>query len=137
MIQVTTTWLDGIHFVSEDENGHSLEMDGSPEFGGQLKGFTPKKVLLSALAGCTGMDVVSILRKMQVDFDHFSMTTEGDVATDDPKVITHIRLVYRFKGQNLPVDKIGRAVQLSQEKYCAISSMLRTSTVLDYSILVE
>jgi len=80
------------------------------------------------------MDVVSILNKMKVNFDSFEIIIDAERAKEHPKVFTKIHLTYRFKGKNLPRDKIEKAVRLSQERYCSVSAMLRKSAEIDWEI---
>ncbi|MHC1568686.1 MAG: OsmC family protein, partial [Candidatus Syntropharchaeia archaeon] len=83
------------------------------------------------------MDVVSILNKMKVDFDSFEILIDSERAEEHPKVFTKIHLIYRFKGKNLPRDKIEKAVKLSQERYCSVSAILRKSAEIDWEIEIE
>jgi len=117
------TWTDGMAFKAELE-GHSCMMDADERFGGRNLGPRPKSLLLAGLAGCTGMDVVSLLRKMKMEWDRFSLEVEGQTAESDPKVYTGILVKYIFSGGRLERDKIEKAVKLSQEKYCPVSAML-------------
>jgi putative redox protein len=94
----------------------------------------PKPLLLSALAGCTGMDVVAILKKMQVQFDSFSMNVNGELTEEHPRIFDKINIVYQFTGKDLPLDKIKKAVELSQEKYCGISAMLGKAAEITYEV---
>jgi putative redox protein len=109
-------------------------MDGAPEFGGQEKGPTPKPLVLAALGGCTGMDVVSLLKKMRVDYTRFRVTAEAETTTEHPIVYNRIHLIYEFSGKDLPLDKLQKAVDLSQERYCSVSAMLRKAAELTYEI---
>jgi putative redox protein len=133
MARVTTEWKSGMVFDSE-VNGHHLIMDADEEFGGRDRGPRPKHVVLSALGGCTGMDVASLLKKMRVEVEGFSVRADADVAEDHPKVFTRIHLTYTFRGRNLPEDKLRKAVDLSQERYCSVSAMLRKACALTYEI---
>jgi putative redox protein len=133
MHEVETVWNDGMSFHST-VNGHKITVDAASEFGGKDKGPRPKPLLLSALTGCTGMDVVAILGKMQVEIDGFRITAKADLAEEHPKVYRRIELLYEFRGKKLPKAKIKKAVELSQEKYCAVSAMLRETCPLSYDI---
>jgi putative redox protein len=81
--------------------------------------------MLAALAGCTGMDVVSILKKMRVDLDDFNVYVEGDLTEEHPKQYAQMHVIYEFKGKNLPEEKLQKAVNLSEERYCGVSAMYR------------
>jgi len=133
MVSVTTTWESGMAFDSVVGN-HHITLDSTEEFGGRNKGPNPKPLLLTSLGGCTGMDVVSLLKKMRVDFDGFSVTAEADVSDDHPKLYTRIHMIYELTGKNLPPDKVKKAVELSQERYCGVSAMLRKAADLTYEI---
>jgi len=112
---------------------HTLRMD-APEIMGDDSGPSPKKILLAGLAGCTGMDVVSLLKKMKVSYTSFEMDIEADLTEEHPKVYSEIRLIYRFTGENLNRGKIEKSIKLSQEKYCGVSAMLRKNCPIIYSI---
>ncbi len=129
--------LKGNMAFEMDLNGHTLITDASPEVGGEDLGPRPKALLLVGLIGCTGIDVVSILNKMKVEPDDFSIEVEAEEAEDHPKVYTKIHLTYIFKGKALPKDKIERAVSLSQEKYCGVSAMLGKAALITYEIQIE
>ena len=135
MQRVTTSWQSKISFYA-DLYGHHLVMDASSEFGGEEKGPGPKQMLLAALGGCTGMDVVSLLGKMHVEYEGFTITAQGEASSEHPKVYTSIHLIYEFKGKSLPEDKLRKAVDLSQERYCSVSAMLRQAAKLTYEIKI-
>jgi len=126
--------VKGLTFIGKAESNHWMVMDGSKEFGGFEAGIKPMEAVLVALGGCTGMDVVSILNKMKVDFDSFEILIDTERAEEHPKVFTKIHLTYRFKGKNLPKEKIEKAVKLSQERYCSVSAMLRKSADVDWKV---
>jgi len=108
-------------------DGHNFAVDADEQFGGQDLGPKPKKLLLAALAGCTGMDVVSILRKMHMGFDSFNVEVYAELdESAQPSVYRSFHIVYSFKGSALEKDKIEKAVNLSQEKYCGVSAMFRS-----------
>jgi len=112
---------------------HTLRID-APEPLGEDTGASPKKLLLSSLAGCTGIDVVSLLNKMKVSFDNFEMDVEADLTDEHPKVYSEIRLVYRFYGEDLNKAKIEKAIALSKDKYCGVSAMLQKNCPIVYSV---
>jgi putative redox protein len=115
-------------------NGHKIGMDAGIENGGQNLGPRPKPLLLAAIAGCSGMDVVSILKKMHVSFESFRIYVEGALTEDHPKYYQEINIVYEFKGNNLDQDKIGKAVNLSQDKYCGVIAGLKPHAKISYEI---
>jgi putative redox protein len=126
-------WKGGMAFRIE-QDGHEFVLDSSSDSGGGDSGPRPKGLLLSGLLGCTGMDIVSILRKMRVEGFEFELAAEADSSEDPPVVFTAVRLVYLFRGRDLPHDKIERAVALSQERYCGVSAMLRRVAPLTWEI---
>ena len=132
MHSVKTKWVNKMAFDSQVDN-HTIRIDTSGLLGNDT-GPSPKKLLLSSLAGCTGMDVVSLLKKMRVTISGFEMDIDADLTEEHPKVYSEIRLVYRFYGVDLNKEKIEKAVRLSQEKYCGVSEMLRKNSPLNYSI---
>jgi len=131
---VRTTWLDKMAFESE-VTGHRIVLDADQKAGGEDKGPPPKMLLLSALGGCTGMDVIYILRKMKIQPSYFNVFAEATVADEPIKRYSKIHLVYEFKADdNLDTTKVESAVKLSQEKYCAVSAMLKAGSEITYEI---
>ncbi len=96
-------------------NGHKMVLDSSREFGGNNAGPRPKSLLMVSLAGCTGMDVVSILDKMRVSFEDFRVNVEGNITEEHPKHFDSMHIKYIIKGKNIPEDKVRSAIELSQE----------------------
>jgi len=92
--------------------------------------------MLAALAGCTAMDVITILRKMKIEPEEFHVIVEGDVAEEHPKKYLSMHMIYQFKGQELPLDKIEKAINLSQEKYCGVSAVYRDAVQLTSEIRI-
>ncbi|HHW70544.1 MAG TPA: OsmC family protein [Clostridiales bacterium] len=128
--------LKGNMAFEMDLDGHTLITDAAPEVGGEDLGPRPKVLLLAGLIGCTGIDVVSILNKMKIKPDDFSIEVKAEESKEHPKVYTKIHLIYIFKGKDLPKDKIERAVSLSQEKYCGVSAMLNKAAPITYEIKI-
>jgi len=106
-------------------SGHKITIDAGNDFGGNDLGPRPKPLMMLALAGCTGMDVVSILRKMKVNFNKFNVIVEGQLTEEHPKQFSRMHIIYEFGGTDLPMEKLRKAVDLSQEKYCGVSAMYR------------
>jgi putative redox protein len=132
--KVTADWADGMAF-DIDVGSHRVTVDAAGEFGGGDRGPRPKPLILAALAGCTGMDVVSLLRKMRAEFDSLSIEVEADTADDHPRIYPVIRVRYIFRGARLERDKLEKAVELSQNKYCGVSAMLKLAADLTYEIV--
>ncbi|MDO9511896.1 MAG: OsmC family protein [Bacteroidales bacterium] len=134
--KISVNWAGDMAFEAE-VNNHKIMLDASENVGGKDRGPRPKPLLLVALAGCTGMDVVSILKKMRVKPDAFRMEADADMTEEHPKIYKNIRLTYFFKGTDLPMDKLQKAVELSQENYCGVSAMLKKASDFTYKIVIE
>ncbi|MFW5728058.1 MAG: OsmC family protein [Spirochaetota bacterium] len=118
--------------------GTTIRVDADPAVGGEDYGPRPKPLVLSSLAGCTGMDVASILGKMKVHYESFELEVEGDLAERHPKTYTAIRLRYIFTGNDLDRDKIRKAIDLSLENYCGVAAMLKSAGAsVDYEIVIN
>ncbi len=133
-MKTTTKWVEGLAFDATADSGHTVRIDTTVEGGGLGSGMNPKKMLLGALCGCSGMDVVEILTKMKVPFNQFEIEAEAEQTTEHPKVFTHINMVYRIDAPAEALDKVTRAVSLSQEKYCGVSAMLAKHCAINYTI---
>ena len=127
-------WVEGMAFMGEAGSGHAVIMDGAPEYGGRNLGIRPMEMLLIGLAGCTGFDVVQILKKGREPVTGCEVEVEAERATEDPKVFTKIHLAYRISGRGLSPAKAERAVSLSKEKYCSASIMLGATAEMSYAI---
>jgi putative redox protein len=134
--KVDVTWKENMAFEAS-VNNHTIHLDIAQTGGGADTGPRPKPLMLVALGGCTGMDVVSILKKMRVEPDYFSVQVEGEQTDEHPKTYHTIRITYFFKGADLPMDKLEKAVALSQERYCGVSAMLAKAARLEHRIVVE
>lgn len=134
--KISTSWKGGMVFET-DLMGHKLVMDAPPEAGGQNKGPRPKPLMIASLAGCTGMDVMSILKKMRVEVEDFSIHIEGDLTEEPPKHYTKMHIVYEFAGKDLPMDKLQKAVDLSREKYCGVSYVYGKVMEMEFEIKVR
>ena len=132
---VTTKWLENMAFESE-VNGHKIVIDAVPEVGGENRGPRPKPFMLMALGGCTGMDVISMLKKMKVDVKRFSVTVEGDLTEEHPKHFNRMHVIYEFTGTNLPLEKLQKAVALSDERYCGVSAVYRKALEMTSEIRI-
>lgn len=132
--KVITHWKGNSQFESDNPSGKTLFMDTSEEHGGHNSGLRPKAMMLSALAGCSGLDVVSILDKMKVPISDFRMDTYGELTEDHPQTYHTVSVEYHFYGENLDEAKIKRAVDLSVEKYCGVMEMFRKFATVNTSI---
>ncbi|MDY0295697.1 MAG: OsmC family protein [Acidobacteriota bacterium] len=135
-MELTTRWLDGMAFET-DLDGHKIIVDANPEVGGRDQGPSPKPLVLVALAGCTAMDVISILKKMRQEVESFSVRTRGETADEHPKRFTAIEVTYVFEGAGLCSDKVIKAVSLSEERYCGVFATLRPGVDIRRRIILN
>ena len=124
-------WTGKRQFLGLDQSGHSVVMDASPEFNGEGSGIRPVELVLHALAGCTAMDVISILEKKRQTVTHLEVIARGEQRTDDyPKIYTAIELEYVVTGPDVSPVAVERAVELSEEKYCSVKGMLGPDVIV-------
>ena len=136
MSTVNINWAGDMAFDAE-VNGFSIKLDAAEKVGGKNQGLRPKPLVLVALGGCTGMDVVSILKKMRVEYDSLNIQVSGELTEEHPKYYHTITIKYVFKGNDLPLDKIEKAVNLSQDRYCGVTSMLEKAATIKAEIVLE
>ena len=132
-MQANVKFVDGLQFVGEASSGHAIIMDGDPEFGGSDTGIRPSELLLVGIAGCSGMDVISILRKKKQEVTGFEIRVDGDKADSHPKKFTDITLKFIIKGKNMSEEAVKRAVGLSMDKYCSVKATLEGVAKIDFS----
>jgi len=132
--KVVTHWKGNLQFESDNPSGKLLTMDTSPENGGYNSGLSPKAMMLSSLAGCSGLDVVSILKKMKVPFSDFRMDTYGELTDEHPKYYHKVSVEYHFYGNELDEKKIEKAVNMSIDTYCGVMEMFRRFAEVKTSI---
>lgn len=124
-------------FVGEASSGHSVVMDGSPEHGGRNLGPRPMEMILLGLGGCTSFDIVSILQKSRVAIDDCIVEINAQRSDEIPAVFTKIHVHYIVKGAGLQDKQVKRAVELTSEKYCSVSMMLKQSVEISYDYEIE
>ncbi|HSH52301.1 MAG TPA: OsmC family protein [Bacteroidales bacterium] len=129
-------WKDGMAFETE-LNGHKIVIDADNTVGGNNLGPRPKPLMLLALAGCTGMDVVSILRKMRVELEGFNVEVIANNTNEHPKHYDEMKVIYKFWGKDMPEDKINKAVNLSEERYCGVSFVYRKYVKMSTEIQIN
>jgi len=122
---VITNWKGDMQFEA-DAPGGIVNMDAAEDIGGKGKGNRPKALMLASLAGCTGIDVAVVLKKMRLAVDHFSIEVRGQLTEDHPKIYKRTHIVFTFKGKNLDTEKIEKAVTLSFDKYCGVIAMFKS-----------
>lgn len=133
---INMNWKRGMAFETE-LNGHKIVVDANEENGGNNLGPRPKGLMMVALAGCTGMDVVSILQKMRVEVDDFNVKIEGNLTEEHPKHYDYMKIIYEFAGKNLDAEKLKKAIDLSMERYCGVSAAYRKAMKIEYEIVIR
>lgn len=136
-MRATVKWVGDAAFEGTAESGHTVRMDGPPDFGGQDSGVRPMEMLLLGLGGCTAFDVVHILQRGRHPVSDCVVEIEAERAETPPKVFTRIHMHYRVSGDGLKDAVVRRAVDLSAEKYCSASIMLAQAAELshDYEVV--
>jgi len=134
--EICISWKDGMAFEA-NVDGHKLILDAGEKVGGRNLGPRPKTLMLVALAGCTGMDVVSILTKMNVELDHFDVKVEGTQSEKQPIHYTNMHIIYEFWGKDLPEEKLAKAILLSHERYCGVSAVYKKTMPVTHSIVIH
>lgn len=133
-MKITADWQGDLEFDTHLPSGHDLKVDAAEESGGHDRGPRPMELLLSGLAGCTGIDVALILNKMKAELEDFSMEIDAERAEEKPQRFTQIHISYKFKGKNLDERKVERAINLSENKYCSASNSLNAEITSSYEI---
>lgn len=133
-MEARVKWVEERTFLGEAGSGHSVVMDGAPEAGGRDLGIRPMEMLLLGLGGCAAFDVVHILEKSRQPVADCVVGIKAERAATDPKVFTRIALRFRIAGRGLDAAKVGRAVELSAEKYCSASVMLGKTAEITHEI---
>jgi putative redox protein len=131
--EAKVTYVDGLQFVGEASSGHAIVMDGEPEFGGRDTGVRPTELLLLGLGGCSGMDVISILKKKKQSVKRLEISIKGEKAKDYPKRFTDIAIEFIVTGQHISEEAVKRAVDLSMEKYCSVKATLEGSAKIHFT----
>ncbi|HDS00689.1 MAG TPA: OsmC family peroxiredoxin [candidate division Zixibacteria bacterium] len=136
-MKVKIRQIDGIALAAAGDTNHWVTMDGPEDFGGHSAGSRPMELLLMSLGSCTAMDVLSILQKKRVKLDDFQMEVESERAEEHPKVFTEIKLHFIFVGKGIRQKDVERAIELSTDKYCPATAMLKKSVKItnDYKII--
>ncbi len=130
---VNVSFNEGMAFTAEI-NGHKVLMDTTADDGGKDSGPGPKRLMLAALAGCTGIDIVSILNKMKVAFSDLSIVVHAALSAEHPKIYNHVKVTYKIKVAGEDKPKMIKAVNLSKEKYCGVFAMFSAFAKMDTEI---
>lgn len=128
---VTTKWLGKMALHSTNPSGLDLTIDASPDDGGEGLGYRPKALMLSSLAGCSGLDIAMLIRKMKLAVEDFNIETIGELTDEHPKYYHKVKVEYHFYGKALDEAKLQKAVNLSVEKYCGVMEMFRQFAALE------
>jgi putative redox protein len=134
---VRVKWVDGMRFVATDSVGHSIVLDASKQVGGEDSGFSPLQLLLAALGGCTGIDIVDLMRKQRQQVDDLEIKVSGERVEEPPRVYKNIRVEYRIKGTGIKEQAVQRAIQLSEEKYCSVGAMLKAKANITSKYVIQ
>ena len=131
--EVKVDWKEKMHFEA-DSPGAIVPIDAAEDFGGEGKGARPKALMLTSLAGCSGIDIVSLLKKMRAEVDDFSISVSGELTEEHPKYYHKVKMVYDFYGKDMKKDKIQKAIDLSEEKYCGVMEMFRRFADIEIAV---
>ena len=127
-----------VHLEATNEDGNKVQIDGSPSIGGENLGVRPMQLLLMGLGGCSSMDILNILGKQKVELDDFKIDVDAERDTENtPSLFTNIHVRFIFKGTDLNMKKIERAVNLSMDKYCSVTKILEKSSKITHEIVLE
>ena len=132
-MEATVKYVDGLQFVGEAGSGHAIVMDGDTKFGGANTAVRPTELLLIGLGGCSGMDVISILKKKKQDVKGLEINVKGQKAESYPQKFTDITIEFVVKGRNLSEEAVKRAVDLSMGKYCSVKATLEGCAQITFS----
>ena len=132
--KVTTRFVGGMTFQSHLDN-HTIIIDTPEADGGNDLGPRPKKLMLSSLAGCTGIDVVSMLNKMRVPFNNFSMDVEANLTKEPPTTYNWVKITYNISVKEEDREKVEKAIHLSKDKYCGVSAMFEKFAAVEFEIV--
>ena len=135
--KVTTTWKNKMLLESDNPLGKNLLMESGPDFGGSNQGLSPKALMLSSLGGCTGLDVLSLLKKIRVEIEDFKVTVNGELTEEHPKYYDKVSIDYYFTGTDLNEEKIKKVVFLSEERYCGVIKMFRAFAEVTIAIHIN
>ncbi|MCK5140435.1 MAG: OsmC family protein [Thermodesulfovibrionia bacterium] len=136
MAKSKITFTDGMQFVGVADSGHAVVMDAPASVGGNNTGANPMELLLMAFGGCSGMDVISILRKKKQNVSKLELDVEGEMAKDHPHMYTSMHIEYIATGKNISEDAVKRAIELSLEKYCSVGATLGKAAKITHSYKV-
>lgn len=131
------SWKNGMSFEGVADSGFSINLGTSSDYGGDDDGFRPLELMLISLAGCTGMDVISILQKKRQEVTSFEIKVHAERSTEHPRVFTDVHVEYILSGNNLDAAAVERAVELSSTKYCPAQAMLKHAIPISNTITIR
>jgi putative redox protein len=134
--KIECKWLNDMAFEA-DAGGYKIIMDAGENSDGSYKGLTPKPLLLVSLAGCTGIDIIHILKKMHIVPEYFNLEVDGELTETHPKYYKKIHITYFVNGKDITFEKVEKAVRLSIENYCGVSALLAKGAEITYSIKIN
>ncbi len=135
-MKAKVTLIDKLQFSAVADSNHAIILDAGKDMSCD-QGSRPKELVLMGLISCTGMDVVSLLRKMRVPFKDFTVSAEAETTTEHPKIFSKIHIVYTIIGDGIDEAKVEKAIKLSQERYCGVTAMLEKSSEITHSYHIE
>lgn len=133
MLEAKVKYVNGLQFVGEATSGHAIVMDADTSVGGRNTGVRPTELLLIGLGGCSGMDVVSILKKKKEEVREVEINIKGEKAESHPRKFTDIEIEFIVTGRDISEESVKRAVELSMEKYCSVKATLEGSAKISFS----
>lgn len=137
-LTITSQLIEGMQFLATSDSNHTVMLDAAEHAGGRNDGFVPMELLLAGLAGCTGMDVIAILRKKHQQVTGYTVRVAGERATTHPMVFTRITVEHVVTGHSVNPEAVARAIELSMSKYCSAGAMLsKTATLFHTFRIVE
>lgn len=136
-VKVKIKQIEGLALAAFSNSNHWVTMDAPEKLGGFAAGFRPMELLLTAVAGCVGMDVISILEKKRVKLQGFEMLVEAEQTEEHPQIFTEINLNYTLIGKNIKPADVERAIQLTDEKYCGAIAMIRDITKIRHNYQIK
>lgn len=134
--EIGLSWTGKMSFETELD-GHKMVIDASSEVGGEDNGPRPKKLMLVALAGCTGMDMAMMLKKMRVEYDTMDIKVEANMTEEHPKQYDAMKVIYEFTGANVDATKVEKAVKMSMDTYCGVSALYKKVVDFSYEIRIN
>ena len=134
--QISVVWKGDMAFEAQIDE-YKVMMDATPAVGGKHQGPTPKPLLMASMGGCTGMDVVSLAKKMRQEVESLEIILKGTIADEHPMKYEAIHMIFQFTGKDLDAEKLQKAVDMSQDKYCGVAATLKDTVKLTYEISIK